>query len=80
MQFADRYAAEQILWIVTKSVGSASPQFLQKLQDLITKCEQNNLKNASISHDEDLISFSDIISSATSSAEVDNCIDSIISS
>ena len=69
-----RYAAEQLVWLVAQSTGTASPAYLAQLQQRIQECDKRGSRDANIPADEDLATFSEIVGTAASSADVDNCI------
>ena len=76
---ACRYAAEQLMWLISQSVGQASQSFLNNLQNFLSQCEKQGAKDRSIPADEDLTSFQEIISIQQSAADVENCVRPIIS-
>ena len=73
------YAVEQLTWLVAQSTGSASSSFLAQLQARIEQCDRAGGKNAHIPRDEDTASFADIVASAGSAADVNDCIRALLS-
>jgi len=73
-----RYAAEQLMWLISQSVGQASQSFLNNLQLYLSQCEQQGAKDKSIPAEEDLATFQEIISIQQSAADIENCIRPII--
>ena len=73
-----RYAGDQLLVLVTSSINQGPPRMLQKLQELITLCEQRGSRDASIPAGEDTSSFVQIVRTAQSTADVDNSVRSLL--
>ena len=73
-----RYAADQLMWLITTSVQAASPTVLAALQDRLTQCEQKGGTNASVPKDENLLDFPAIVSIAKSGVDVEDCLRGIL--
>lgn len=68
------YAVEQLTWLVVQSTGTASPAYLASLQQRIEQCDRAGGRNARLPDDEDTSSLADIVASASSSADINDCI------
>lgn len=73
-----RYTVDQLTWLVTQSTGFASASYLGQLQQRIEECDRAGGKNARLPRDEDTASFSEIVSSAGSLADVNDCIRALL--
>ena len=69
-----RYAAEQLTWLASKAAGGGNSAFLVQLQQAIQECDNKGGSNASIPRDEDLVTFAQIVGTATDAEDVESCI------
>lgn len=73
-----RYAATQLESLIAASVGHVPDGQLEELQTRLEECDRNGSTDADISADEDTTTFSEIVGTATSSAEVYESVDALL--
>lgn len=69
-----RYAAEKLTWLVSKAAGSGNSAVLVQLQQAIQECDKKGGSNASIPRDEDLVTFAEIVATASDAEDVESSI------
>lgn len=61
-------------WLASKAAGGGNSAFLVQLQQAIQECDNKGGSNANIPRDEDLVTFAQIVGTATDAEDVESCI------
>jgi hypothetical protein len=69
-----RYAADQLTWLVTRSLGSAPMEVMARLQEDIDECDRKGGRNAAIPADEKVEEWASIVGSCSSRQEVEEVV------
>jgi hypothetical protein len=71
---AVRYAADQLTWLVTFSLGSAPVAVMARLQEDIDECDRKGGRNASIESDENVADWVSLVAAGASKQDVDEVV------
>lgn len=74
-----RYCADQLTWLITKSLGSAPMDVMARLQEDIDDCDRKGGRDATVPADEKLDDFVLIVASAESRQDVEEVIVPLLS-
>lgn len=72
--FANRYAADQLTWLVTRSLGTAPMEIMAKLQEDIDECDRKGGRNASIEADENIDDWVSLVAAGGSRQDVEEVV------
>eukprot|EP00775_Hariotina_reticulata_P010067 gene10067-10222_t len=73
-----KYAADQLTWLVARSLGSAPMEVMTRLQEDIDECDRKGGSNASIPPEEQLDEWVSLVASATSRQEVEDVVQPVL--
>jgi len=69
-----RYAADQLTWLVTRSLGSAPMDIMAKLQEDIDECDAKGGRNAAIDGDENVADWVSLVAAGRSKQDVEEVV------
>lgn len=69
-----RYAADQLTWLVTASLGTAPPEVLSKLQADIDECDARGGANAALDADENTSDWVSLVAAGASRRDVEEVV------
>eukprot|EP00878_Enallax_costatus_P033424 GHUV01036863.1.p2 GENE.GHUV01036863.1~~GHUV01036863.1.p2 ORF type:complete len:121 (-),score=24.28 GHUV01036863.1:194-556(-) len=69
-----RYAADQLTWLVTRSLGNAPMDVMARLQEDIDECDRKGGRNADIDADEKVDEWVSIVTAGVSRQDVEEMV------
>lgn len=69
-----RYAADQLTWLVTRSLGTAPMDIMAKLQEDIDECDRKGGRNAAIDSDENIDDWVALVAAGSSKRDVEEVV------
>lgn len=69
-----RYAADQLTWLVTLSLGSAPMEVMAKLQEDIDECDRKGGRNTAIDADENIDDWVALVAASGTKRDVEDVV------